>query len=216
MADFLQSVMAQRRMAQQRAMQQQVLQQRAMQQRSLEEQRQRQWQQQQAVQQRIMGQNEIGNNLAERGLRAREDENRSRETDRRRTLDRLDLASRRGTLKPGYRWKQDDQFSQELIPGGPEWTKLRAAHAEDLAKLQSINEASQDIVQRTGRVLQPGVEGGFNANFGGYNALLTKHFPEWVTGFKGTQDVKAELEGLEKYRMATGLGDIRGRTGQSV
>lgn len=216
MADFLANVLAQRRMAQGQAQAQQMMMYRLMQARAMEAQRQRQAAMQTAIQNRVMHQNDFSNQLNLENLRQRMDENRQRDADRARQMERLELNSRRGTLKQGYRWKQDNPLEQEIIPGGPEEARMRSSHAEDVNKLQSINNTTMDVVKKIDYILNPKNESGFTSNFGGYNAYLTRQVPSNVPGFERTADVKTALEGLENIAQTLGLMDIRGRTGQSV
>jgi len=137
--------------------------------------------------------------------RLEEESRRKAQTEAEREIDR-----RRGALRPGYRWKVDNPMQMELIPGGPEEQKMRAAHAEDLARAQAINNASQALVGRIGSILRPSAKGAFNSNFGGYNALLTQYLPGQ------TQDVRSEIEQLKSMLKTAGLSDIRGRSGQSI
>lgn len=116
----------------------------------------------------------------------------------------------RGTLRPGYRWSAQDPMQMELIPGGPEEQKMRGSHAEDLARAQAINNATQALVGRIGSILRPSAKGAFNSNFGGYNALVTQYLPGQ------TQDVRSEIEQLKSMLKTAGLSDIRGRSGQSI
>lgn len=216
MADFLRNVVTQRQMAQRANRDQQMMMYRMMQARAQEAERQRQAQMQQGTQERIRGQNSFRNELDLRRFQEEQSRNQQAAEERRKQTERLDLAAQRGSLKQGYRWKGANPLEQELIPGGPEEAKLRGAHAEDVGKLQSINSTALEVAKLIDYITAPKNKSGFTSNFGGYNAYLTQQVPSNVPGFARTADVKTALERLEEMAQTLGLGDIRGRSGQSV
>lgn len=183
-----------------------------------QEERMRQEAHRQAMEARLRQQGVFQAQLGQQGLdlrreqfqrqweRDKEEMRLKREAEARAAVDR-----QRGALRPGYRWNAQNPMQQELIPGGPEEQKMKAAHAEDLAKIEAINNATAGIVSRIGSIMRPSAQGAFNSNFGGYNAkLLTQFLPGQ------TQDVKAEIEQLKAMLKTAGLADIRGRSGQSI
>lgn len=180
-------------------------------QQALQAEQQRRAGMEQAQYQRSLSESEQRRQLAERGLGLREREGRERMRRDAQERARRELNDRRGALKPGYRWNAQDQMKQELVPGGPEETKLRAAHAEDLAKLAAINSGSQAIVGRMGSILRPSNKSwGFEPNFGWLPAYATRLLPGKPS------DTRVELEQLEELSQAAGLGEIKGRSGQSI
>ena len=216
MADFMRSVVQQRAMAQRAARDRQMWEMQMRRQQELEAHRNRQLQQQQGVQQRILGQADIGNQLNLERLRETRRSNDAQADDRSRRMEALELAARRGTLKPGYRWQQGNPLQQELIPGGPEEAKLRAAHSGDVSKLQSVNNSTRELVKTIDYILDPKNKSGFEANFGGWNAYLTRLLPDVIPGFARTGDVSTAVERLTELAETSGLGGIRGGSGQSV
>ena len=216
MADPLQFILGQRRLAQQkqeaeRDFQYRMMQQRALdgwrqQQAAMQAQAQAQAQQRFEAQQRLLMGNQARADLREQ--RRAEAERASRE--------RLELEIRRGKLQPGYRWKTPDSTEQELIPGGAEWTKQRAAHAGDLNKLQSIGNSIEEFTKVIDYILDPKNASGFSSNFGGWNAYLTRLLPNVIPGFARTSDVSSAVDRLTEMAETTGLSSIRGGSGQSV
>lgn len=123
-----------------------------------------------------------------------------------------DLAQRRGNLKPGFRWKGEDSAEQELIPGGPEFLKMKGAHAADLTELATAQQQAQNVVKtidfllgvdpKTGKEPKTLPEG-LQSNFGGYNTYLTRLIPG------PTQDWRVKLEQLQDQLKAIGAGAVR-------
>lgn len=173
---------------------------------------------------------DLQNYLGVENLRLRQDEMRRKENedrrkeneDRRRAAEqaakdkRMLLEFKRGgKLQPGYRWKSDNPddpmaLESELIPGGGAWQKQKGDHAGDLAKLESINNATAAIVSRIGSILRPSNRGGFEANFGMIPEVATRYLPG------ENYDTLNEIHQLQAMLKTAGLGDIRGRSGQSI
>lgn len=122
--------------------------------------------------------------------------------------------AQRGKLKPGYRWAGPDLTDQEMIQGGPAWREQSSKHATDLGTLAQLHEMANSAGATIDRILDPKVRAsGFNPNFGGYNALVTEHMPQWVPGFGKTQDTRMNLENLKSQLKTYGLNLLRGTSG---
>lgn len=143
--------------------------------------------------------------VAARERYMREQSARQAEQERQREMDR-----KRGALRPGYRWNAEDPMKMELVPGGPEEQKMRGAHAEDLARAQSINNATQALIARVGSILRPSNKSGFQGNFGMIPEFATRYLPG------KNYNTLTELEQLQDMLKTSGLNDIRGRSGQSI
>lgn len=223
MADFMRQVIAQRQMAQRAAQadQMRALQMRRMQ--ELEAHRAQQYQQQQAVQQRFLDQDSFRNTLDLERFKQEQARDTSMAAERRNAALARDrqaaataLAANRGTLRPGHRWKQSNPLEQELIMDSQEAQKMRAQHSGDVNKLQSVNNSTRELVKTIDYILDPKNKSGFEANFGGWNAYLTRLLPDVIPGFARTGDVSTAVERLTELAETSGLGGIRGGSGQSV
>lgn len=115
----------------------------------------------------------------------------------------------RGRLKPGYKWNTQDPTQQDLVPGGPAWYEQADKHSKDKAALGQVESAAQFATERINRILDPKNRGGFEGNFGGYNAkYVTQHLP-----IDSIQGAKKEIESLQAYAKNLGLGELRSMSG---
>lgn len=127
-----------------------------------------------------------------------------------------DLEARRGRLSPDHRWSASDPLKQELIPNSKTWGDLQTKHAKDVSQLRSIDSSTNELLGVINYILDPKNKSGFESNFGGYNAYLTRLLPNIIPGFARTSDVSSALERLQEMAEVSGLGAVRGNSGQSV
>lgn len=97
-------------------------------------------------------------------------------------------------LKPGEVWDETTQ-TVRAVPGGDLYKSQKNKFAGDLANMKSIEDRSTDTQTKIEGLLS---DPGFSRQFGGYNALLTRHFPG------SAQDAGVKLESLKSGLMAAG------------
>jgi hypothetical protein len=98
-------------------------------------------------------------------------------------------------LKPGEVW---DEVTQSIIalPGGDLYKNQKNKFSQDLANMKAIEDRSTDTENKIGDLLKAP---GFESQFGGYNAYLTKHLP-----WGGAQDAGVKVDSLKSGLMAAG------------
>lgn len=105
-------------------------------------------------------------------------------------------------LKPGEIFDPETQ-AVKAVQGSDLYINQSGKHSSDRDALQSADMTSDATAKKINDLLSPENQGGFNSQFGGYNALLTRMLPGQ------TQDVGAKLESLKSDLKMAGLSMIR-------
>ena len=98
------------------------------------------------------------------------------------------------------------------IVGAQRHTTKTREHANDVQELGLIQSTAQNAIDNIDEILRPENESGFDDNFGGWNASVTRYTPDILQyGLGGTTalDVKAKLEKLEADMANAGLNKAR-------
>lgn len=111
-------------------------------------------------------------------------------------------------LGPGEKMGVDGAV--ELVPGTSAYLKQAGNHAKDWGAYQAVETKTDNAIKKIDEILAPKKDGdgkekseGFQSQFGGYNAYLTKLLPG------ETQDVGAKIESLKANMKTAGLELVR-------
>tara|TARA_R110000737_G_scaffold124097_1_gene156299 strand:- start:779 stop:2062 length:1284 start_codon:yes stop_codon:yes gene_type:complete len=99
----------------------------------------------------------------------------------------------------------------DIVGATPYRTNTRN-HADDVSELRSIQSTVQSAVDNIDEILSTENKSGFDDNFGGYTASVTRYMPDILpSGWGGTTalDVKAKLEKLGSDMANSGLNTAR-------
>jgi hypothetical protein len=105
-------------------------------------------------------------------------------------------------LKPGERWNPEAQ-RVDAIPGSDIYIKQSSNHAKEYKAVISAADKADMAIKKINDILSPENKGGFEGNFGGYNALVTRRFPGENT------DTRVKIESLKSSMKMAGLDLIR-------
>lgn len=105
-------------------------------------------------------------------------------------------------LKPGEKWNAELQ-RVEAVPGSEIYNKTSAKHAKDFDAAKTAEEKSDWAIKKIDTILDPKNKSGFESNFGGYNAYITRRFSG------NTAKVRNEIESLKSDLKSAGLDIIR-------
>ena len=107
---------------------------------------------------------------------------------------------------------EDEDGNLLDIVGAPRHTTKTREHANDAQELRLIQSTAQSAIDNINEILSTENKSGFDDNFGGYNAYLTRLTPDILpSGLGGTTalDVKAKLEKLGSDMANAGLNKAR-------
>jgi len=112
-------------------------------------------------------------------------------------------------LKQGERWNPQKE-RVEAVPGSDIYTKQRAAFTQDYKTATSVTDKMDEGIKKIDQILDPKNSGGFQGNFGGYNALATRMLPGENT------DLRKKIDSFKSTLKSAGLELIRagGAVGQ--
>lgn len=113
------------------------------------------------------------------------------------------ILEKTGGIKLGQGQRMTPSGGVELIEGTPQYRKEADKHAKDYGALLALDTKTDNAIKKIDEILDKKNEGGFNSQFGGYNAYLTRMFPGQ------TQDVGAKIESLKANMKTAGLELIR-------
>lgn len=112
-------------------------------------------------------------------------------------------------LKQGERWNPQKE-RVEAVPGSDIYTKQRSAFTQDYKTATSVTDKMDEGIKKIDQILDPKNSGGFQGNFGGYNALATRMLPGENT------DLRKKIDSFKSTLKSAGLELIRagGAVGQ--
>lgn len=113
------------------------------------------------------------------------------------------ILEKTGGIKLGQGQRMNPAGGVELIEGTPQYRKEADKHAKDYGALLALDTKTDNAIKKIDEILDKKNEGGFNSQFGGYNAYMTRLFPGQ------TQDVGAKIESLKANMKTAGLELIR-------
>jgi hypothetical protein len=116
-------------------------------------------------------------------------------------------------LKPGEVWDPAAQTVKQ-IPGSAEYNKQSKAHGTDYNAAKTVLSKKDNAVSKVNEILDPKNKSGFENNFGGYNAAVSRMFTgNTATVRKNIESLKADMKsaGLELVRSGGSIGALTER-----
>jgi hypothetical protein len=116
-------------------------------------------------------------------------------------------------LKPGEVWDATKQTVKQ-IPGSAEYNKQSKAHGTDYNAAKTVLSKMDNAVSKVNEILDPKNKSGFENNFGGYNAAVSRMFTgNTATVRKNIESLKADMKsaGLELVRSGGSIGALTER-----
>lgn len=102
-------------------------------------------------------------------------------------------------LKPGEAW--DEQTKSVIaVPGSSIYRAQDEKHTQDADALDAVRLKTSGGAEKVSKIL--GDKDGFESNFGGYNAYLSRYLP-------GANDTRREIESLKANLKSAGLEMMR-------
>jgi hypothetical protein len=105
-------------------------------------------------------------------------------------------------LKPGEVWDAKKQTVMQ-VPGSAEYNKQSKVHGTDYNATKTVISKMDNAISKVNEILDPKNTSGFEGNFGGYNAAITRQF----TG--NTAKVKKAIESVKSDMKSAGLELVR-------
>ena len=116
-------------------------------------------------------------------------------------------------LKPGEVWDPAAQTVKQ-VPGSAEYNKQSKAHGTDYNAAKSVVSKMDNAISKVNEILAPKNASGFENNFGGYNAAVSRMFTgNTATVRKNIDSLKADMKGagLELIRSGGSIGALTER-----
>lgn len=116
-------------------------------------------------------------------------------------------------LKPGEVWDATAQTVKQ-VPGSAEYNKQSKVHGTDYNATKTVISKMDNAIAKVNEILSPENKSGFEGNFGGYNAALTRQFTGNTAKVKkNIETVKADMKsaGLELVRSGGSIGALTER-----
>ena len=117
------------------------------------------------------------------------------------------------TLKPGEVWDAKKQTVMQ-VPGSAEYNKQSKVHGTDYNATKTVISKMDNAISKVNEILSPENKSGFEGNFGGYNAAITRQFTGNTAKVKkNIETVKADMKsaGLELVRSGGSIGALTER-----
>ncbi len=116
-------------------------------------------------------------------------------------------------LKPGETWDSTTQTVKQ-IPGSAEFNKQSKVHGTDYNAAKTVVSKMDNAIKKVDEILAPKNASGFENNFGGYNAAVSRMFTgNTATVRKNIDSLKADMKsaGLELVRSGGSIGALTER-----
>jgi len=116
-------------------------------------------------------------------------------------------------LKPGEVWDAKKQTVMQ-VPGSAEYNKQSKIHGTDYNATKTVISKMDNAISKVNDILSPENKSGFEGNFGGYNAAITRQFTGNTAKVKkNIETVKADMKsaGLELVRSGGSIGALTER-----
>jgi hypothetical protein len=116
-------------------------------------------------------------------------------------------------LKPGEVWDATKQTVKQ-IPGSAEYNKQSKVHGTDYNAAKTVVSKMDNAIKKVDEILKPENASGFENNFGGYNAAVSRMFSgNTATVRKDIDTLKADMKGagLELIRAGGSIGALTER-----
>jgi hypothetical protein len=116
-------------------------------------------------------------------------------------------------LKPGEKWDSTTQTVKQ-IPGSAEYNKQSKVHGTDYNAAKTVVSKMDNAIKKVDEILKPENASGFENNFGGYNAAVSRMFSgNTATVRKDIDTLKADMKGagLELIRAGGSIGALTER-----
>jgi hypothetical protein len=116
-------------------------------------------------------------------------------------------------LKPGEKWDSTTQTVKQ-IPGSAEFNKQSKVHGTDYNAAKTVVSKMDNAIKKVDEILSPKNASGFENNFGGYNAAVSRMFTgNTATVRKNIDSLKADMKsaGLELVRSGGSIGALTER-----
>ena len=116
-------------------------------------------------------------------------------------------------LKPGEVWDPAAQTVKQ-VPGSAEYNKQSKAHGTDYNAAKTVLSKMDNAISKVNEILDPKNASGFENNFGGYNAAVSRMFTgNTATVRKNIDSLKADMKGagLELIRAGGSIGALTER-----
>jgi len=116
-------------------------------------------------------------------------------------------------LKPGEKWDSTTQTVKQ-IPGSAEYNKQSKVHGTDYNAAKTVVSKMDNAIKKVDEILKPENASGFENNFGGYNAAVSRMFTgNTATVRKNIDSLKADMKsaGLELVRSGGSIGALTER-----
>jgi hypothetical protein len=116
-------------------------------------------------------------------------------------------------LKPGEVWDATKQTVKQ-IPGSAEYNKQSKIHGTDYNAAKTVLSKMDNAIKKVDEILKPENASGFENNFGGYNAAVSRLIPgNTVKVRKNIESLKADMKsaGLELVRAGGSIGALTER-----
>lgn len=116
-------------------------------------------------------------------------------------------------LKPGEVWDATKQTVKQ-IPGSAEYNKQSKIHGTDYNAAKTVVSKMDNAIKKVDEILKPENASGFENNFGGYNAAVSRMFSgNTATVKKDIDTLKADMKGagLELIRAGGSIGALTER-----
>jgi hypothetical protein len=116
-------------------------------------------------------------------------------------------------LKPGEKWDSATQTVKQ-IPGSAEYNKQSKAHGTDYNTAKTVVSKMDNAIKKVDEILKPENASGFENNFGGYNAAVSRMFTgNTATVRKNIDSLKSDMKGagLELIRAGGSIGALTER-----
>ena len=116
-------------------------------------------------------------------------------------------------LKPGETWDATTQTVKQ-VPGSAEYIKQSNLHGTDYNAAKTVVSKMNNAIKKVDEILKPENASGFENNFGGYNAAVSRMFTgNTATVRKNIDSLKADMKsaGLELVRAGGSIGALTER-----
>ncbi len=116
-------------------------------------------------------------------------------------------------LKPGEVWDATKQTVKQ-IPGSAEYNKQSKIHGTDYNAAKTVVSKMDNAISKVDEILKPENKSGFENNFGGYNAAVSRMFTgDTAKVRKNIDSLKADMKsaGLELVRSGGSIGALTER-----
>jgi hypothetical protein len=116
-------------------------------------------------------------------------------------------------LKPGEKWDSTTQTVKQ-VPGSAEYNKQSKIHGTDYNAAKTVLSKMDNAISKVDEILKPENKSGFENNFGGYNAAVSRMFTgDTARVRKNIDSLKADMKsaGLELVRAGGSIGALTER-----